>query len=160
MALELGESEHAIRVSPADTQSHLHHQCHRVAEQCHSQSDQTTQGIPDGRLGQKGALPGHPGSIEKVEHANSRLETSAESIYDLVRGPPRPIHLTRGRYTEKFTASGLHFARLESFCLIGLAESELNIPYVTELTFKTERSSGIGALSWPLTLTPDSKPCN
>ena len=66
--------EHAIRVSPADTQSHLHHPCHRVAEQCHSQSDQTTQGIPDGRLGQEGDLPGHPGSIEKVEHADSRLE--------------------------------------------------------------------------------------
>ena len=105
MARELGESEHAIRVSPRDTQSHLHHPCHRVAEQCHSQSDQKTQGIPDGRLGQKGALPGHPGSIEKVEHADSRLENSAESIYDFVRRPHRPIHLTRGSYTEKFTAS-------------------------------------------------------
>ena len=91
---------------PADTQSYVHHPCHRVAEQCHSQSDQKTKGIPDGRLGQEGALPGHPASIEKVEHADSRLETSAESIYDFVRRPRRAIHLTRGSYTEKFTVSG------------------------------------------------------
>ena len=40
-----------------------------------------------------------------MEHADSRLETSAESIDDFVRRPHRPIHLTRGSYTEKFTVS-------------------------------------------------------
>lgn len=70
-----------MRVPAGYPQGHLHHECHRIAEQRDPCGDKETQSVPDGRLGSEGCLSGDQGCLKKMEYANPELATGDESFY-------------------------------------------------------------------------------
>lgn len=54
-----------VRVPAGYPQGHLHHECHRIAEQRDPCGDKETQSVPDGRLGSEGCLSGDQGCLKK-----------------------------------------------------------------------------------------------
>jgi len=59
-------------------------QRHRVAEQCDPQGDQETKTVSNGRFRHESYLPGNIGRIQTMDHADPKLETRVESIYDRI----------------------------------------------------------------------------
>lgn len=70
-----------VRVPAGYPQGHLHHECHRIAEQRDPCGDKETQSVLDGRLGSEGCLSGDQGCLKKMEYANPELATGDESFY-------------------------------------------------------------------------------
>ncbi len=76
LACALGKSEHVLRLPAGYPQGHLHHECHRIAEQRDPCGDKETQSVPDGRLGSESCLSGDQRCLKKMEYANPELAMS------------------------------------------------------------------------------------
>ena len=84
VAQQLGQSEHVLWIPAGYLQGHLHHQCHRITEQCYSKSHSTTKGLSHREICFEGGLPGNHGCIEEVDDADQELETRFKSVYYFV----------------------------------------------------------------------------
>lgn len=65
LACAPGKSEHVLRLPAGYPQGHLHHECHRIAEQRDPCGDKETQSVPDRRLGSEGCLSGDQRCLKK-----------------------------------------------------------------------------------------------
>ena len=83
------------------SQGDLHHQCHRILEQCDPQSRQEAQAVSDGRFSDESGVSGDQGGVEEMDHADPELESGAQPVYDRLRRPADQLCLTRA-VTQKY----------------------------------------------------------
>ena len=62
-------------------QSDLNDQRNRIAEQWDTKGDSTTKGLSYREICFESGVSGHHGCVKEVDHADSQLETSSESVY-------------------------------------------------------------------------------
>ena len=87
VAGEVAGHYHALRLSLADSPSHLDHQRDRVGQQRNPQTDPQPKDLSKRKFGSEDNVHGNPRGVKEVDNAGPQLEIGPKPLRDLVRGP-------------------------------------------------------------------------
>ena len=94
----------------------------QIVPQClAAEGDQDPALLPNGRVGDEGAVPGPAPDSEEMDYANPRLETGHDAIHDPVRRTARTVinrQLHRKTYNLSLRISGHSLRKMQRHSLM------------------------------------------